>query len=148
MPDESFPKQLRLRSRTDFRQVYERRCSVGDGMLRLVGRLNELDYSRIGLSVSREVGGAVVRNRWKRLLREAFRLSRERLPGGLDFIAIPRNESKPEPKALAKSLVDLSWRLSKRLKRDESAARRDQREEKSHATAQSGKVAKEGERPV
>jgi ribonuclease P protein component len=136
MPDQSFPKELRLRSRTDFRQVYERRCSVGDGMLRLVGRLNGLDYSRIGLSVSREVGGAVVRNRWKRLLREAFRLSRERLPGGLDFIAIPRTNAKPELKALAKSLVDLSWRLSKRLKRDESAARRNERDEQSHAKAQ------------
>src|SRR5262245_17322725 len=135
MPDQSFPKELRLRSRTDFRQVYERRCSVGDGMLRLVGRLNERDFSRIGLSVSREVGGAVVRNRWKRLLREAFRLSRERLPSGLDFIAIPRADARPELKAVAKSLVDLSWRLSKRLKRDKSAARRNE-QERSHAKAQ------------
>jgi len=136
MTDQSFPKQLRLRSRTDFRQVYERRCSVADGMLRLVGRLNALEYSRIGLSVSREVGRAVIRNRWKRLLREAFRLSRERLPGGLDFVAIPRTEAKPELKSLTKSLVDLSWRLSKRLKRDESAARRDNRKEKPRAEPQ------------
>jgi len=136
MTDQSFPKELRLRSRTDFRQVYERRCSVGDGMLRLVGRLNGLEYSRIGLSVSREVGQAIVRNRWKRLLREAFRLSRERLPSGLDFIAIPKTDAKPELKGLAKSLVDLSWRLSKRLKRDESAARRNQREEQSQAKSQ------------
>jgi ribonuclease P protein component len=136
MPDQSFPKELRLRSRTDFRQVYERRCSVGDGMLRLVGRLNARDFSRIGLSVSREVGGAVVRNRWKRLLREAFRLSRDRLPTGLDFIAIPKTDAKPELKALGKSLVDLSWRLSKRLKREESAARRNAQEERSHAKAQ------------
>src|SRR5215470_1482973 len=136
MLDQSFPKELRLRSRTDFRQVYERRCPVGDGMLRLVGRLNGLKYSRIGLSVSREVGRAVVRNRWKRLLREAFRLSRERLPSGLDFIAIPKTDAKPELKGLAKSIVDLSWRLSKRLKRDESAARRNKQEERSHAKAQ------------
>jgi len=142
MPDQSFPKELRLRSRTDFRQVYERRCSVGDEMLRLVGRLNELQHSRIGLSVSRHVGGAVVRNGWKRLLREAFRLSRERLAGGLDFIAIPRPDAKPELKALSKSLVDLSWRLSKRLKRDESAARRTQDAE-AHAKTQRRKEAKD-----
>ena len=135
MTDQSFPKQLRLRSRTDFRQVYERRCSVADGMLRLVGRLNERDFSRIGLSVSREVGGAVVRNRWKRLLREAFRLSRDRLPVGLDFIAIPRAVAEPELKILANSLDNLSWRLWKRLKRDESAARRNEQEERSHAKA-------------
>jgi len=136
MPDQSFPKELRLRSRTDFRQVYERRCSVGDEMLRLVGRLNEREFSRIGLSVSREVGVAVVRNRWKRLLREAFRLSRERLPIGLDFIAIPRTDVKPQLKGVVKSLDDLSWRLWKRLKRDESVARRETREEKSRAESQ------------
>jgi len=129
MPNQSFPKELRLRSRTDFRHVYERRCSVADAMVRLLGRLNGLEHSRIGLAVSREVGRAVVRNRWKRLLREAFRLSRERIPTGLDFIVIPRIDAKPELKALGKSLVDLSWRLSKRLKRDESAARRNEREQ-------------------
>jgi len=136
MLDESFPKELRLRSRADFRQVYERRCSVGDSMVRLVGRLNELDHSRIGLSVSREVGVAVVRNRWTRLLREASRLSRERLPIGLDFIAIPRTDVKPQLKGVVKSLDDLSWRLWKRLKRDESVARREKREEKSRAESQ------------
>src|SRR5262249_9736058 len=65
-----------------------------------------------------------------------FRLSRERLPSGLDFIAIPKTDAKPELKTLAKSIVDLSWRLSKRLKRDESAARRNKQEERSHAKAQ------------
>src|SRR5262249_39380008 len=124
----------RLRSRTDFRQVYERRCSVGDGMLRLAGRLNQLETSRVGLSVSRAVGGAVVRNRWKRLLREAFRLSRERLPVGMDVIVIPRTEANPELKALSKSLVDLTWRLFKRLKRDLSAASRRERDERSRAS--------------
>jgi ribonuclease P protein component len=120
---------MRLRSRTDFRRVYERRASVGDGLVRMLGRLSELDHPRIGLSVSRQIGNAVRRNRWKRLLREAFRLSREKLPDGLDFIVIPREGAKPELRPLMKSLVDLSWRLQKRLKRDESAARREQRDQ-------------------
>ncbi len=128
MPDQRFPKALRLRSRTDFRRVYERRASVGDGLVRMLARLSELDHPRIGLSVSRQVGNAVRRNRWKRLLREAFRLTREKLPGGLDFIVIPRNEVKPELQPLMKSMVDLSWRLQKRLKREEATARR-QRED-------------------
>ena len=90
MTDQSFPKQMRLRTRGEFRQVYERRCSVGDDLLRLVGDLSELPHPRLGLSVSRQFGNAFARNRWKRLLREAFRLSREKLPPGLDFIVIPR----------------------------------------------------------
>src|SRR5262245_6749079 len=135
MIDQSFPKHYRLSSRSDFRRVYERRCSVGDDFVRLLGRLNEFDQARLGLSVSRQVGKAVVRNRWKRLLREAFRLSRERLPGGIDLIAVPRGEAKPELQSLKKSLVELSWRLFKRLKRDASDARRPRGPE-AHAKTQ------------
>ena len=45
MADHSFPKQMRLRSRGEFRRVYERRCSVGDNLLRLVGELSDLAAS-------------------------------------------------------------------------------------------------------
>ncbi|HEY2826837.1 MAG TPA: ribonuclease P protein component [Pirellulales bacterium] len=135
MIDRSFPKQMRLLSRGDFRRVYEGRCAVGDEVVRLVGRLNELSYSRIGLSVSRECGNAVKRNRWKRLLREGFRQSRKQLPSGLDFVAIPRAAEPPELGPMSKSLVNLSWRLAKRLKQDESATRRDKRAEKNSRRA-------------
>jgi ribonuclease P protein component len=135
MADHSFSKQMRLRSRGEFRRVYERRCSVGDDLLRLVGELSDLPHPRIGLSVSRQLGNAVARNRWKRLLRESFRLSREKLPEGLDFIVIPRGAGEPELKALQKSMIDLAWRLRKRLQKDQSAARRIKLEE-SRAEAQ------------
>ncbi|HVE11921.1 MAG TPA: ribonuclease P protein component [Elusimicrobiota bacterium] len=45
---------------------------------------------RLGLSVSRKVGGAVRRNRLKRLIREAFRLNRARLKAGVDVVFYPR----------------------------------------------------------
>ncbi|HZZ29509.1 MAG TPA: ribonuclease P protein component [Pirellulales bacterium] len=131
MVDQSFPKLLRLRSRTDFRRVYERRCAVGDSLIRLLGRLNDLPHARLGLSVSRDCGNAVVRNRWKRLLREAFRLSRQKLPDGLDFIVMPRAAEPPNLELLSKSLVQLAWRLQKRLKQDDSTARRNAQAEKS-----------------
>jgi ribonuclease P protein component len=136
MADQSFSKLLRLRSRGDFRLVYERRCSVGDGLVRVLGRLSELERPRMGLSVSKQVGNAVARNCWKRLLREAFRTWQEKLPAGLDFVVVPRAEATPELKQLAKSLVELTWRLQKRLKREAAAARRDSVAEENHAKAQ------------
>jgi ribonuclease P protein component len=134
MTDQTFPKRVRLLSRGDFRLVYERRCWLGDDMLRLAGELNDLPHPRLGLSVSRQVGNAVCRNRWKRLIREAFRLVRQELPTGLDFIVVPRDGAKPQLQSIAKSLTNLSWRLVKRLKREQSQARRNAVHERQSKT--------------
>jgi ribonuclease P protein component len=87
-----------LRRAADFRRVYERRRSASDAALIVYACENGLPYLRLGLSVSRKVGGAVQRNRLRRLYREAFRLTRHEMPVGLDLVLIPR---RPEPPTLA-----------------------------------------------
>jgi len=113
----TFPRSLRIRHTVEFRRVYAGKMSVADGNLVLYGLKNDLGYSRLGLSVSRKVGGAVVRNRWKRLLREAFRLTRDRLPRGLDLVVIPRRGVEPKLGPLQVSLEQLSVRLRRKIAR-------------------------------
>jgi ribonuclease P protein component len=109
MTDHSFPQSVRLKTPAQFKAVYDRKRSVGDGVLVVYAAANGLPHPRVGLSVSRKVGNAVVRNRWKRLLREAFRLNRHALPAGLDFILIPRSgQTEPTLDGVVASLIKLA----------------------------------------
>ena len=66
-------RRIRLRRSGDVRRVYDEGRSWAHPLLVLIGRPNEMGLSRVGVTASRKVGGAVERNRAKRLLREAAR---------------------------------------------------------------------------
>ena len=119
-PDQSFPKRHRLRSQNDFDLVYKQDYFAADDVLVIRGRRNGLEFSRIGLSVSRRVGNAVVRNRWKRLIREGFRKQKADLPVGLDLVVRPRKGAVPSFAAIAKSIVKLAHRLNRKMPETQS----------------------------
>ena len=86
MTDNRFPKSVRLRRQAEFDRVYGGDVFAADNVLVIKAVKNGLSVSRLGLSVSRKVGNAVVRNRWKRRIREAFRNHQVTLPVGIDFV--------------------------------------------------------------
>jgi ribonuclease P protein component len=82
----AFPKSCRLLANSQFKIVYARRLSARDELLVLHARENGLDYPRLGISIGKSCGTAVVRNRLKRLLREAFRQNKHLIAPGFDYV--------------------------------------------------------------
>jgi ribonuclease P protein component len=112
---QSFPKSAHLRKPAEFERVFASETYASDGTLVINAAANELGLTRLGLSISRKYGPAVVRNRWKRLIREAFRQSLGDLPPGLDLVIRPKRGAEPIHADVAASLPKLVARLAKRL---------------------------------
>ena len=91
------PGRVRLSRSADFDRVFRQgRSHAGRELVLYVfprGEGSDVGGPRLGLSVSRKVGGAVQRNRVKRLLREAFDLEAGRLPAGTDAVVVARHEA-------------------------------------------------------
>jgi ribonuclease P protein component len=83
------PRQ-RLRTGAEFDAVFKQGRRLDGRLFLLVAAPNGRAFDRLGLAVSRRVGGAVGRNRARRLLRESFRRV-DRPPGpGLDLVVVAR----------------------------------------------------------
>jgi len=109
----SFPKEARLKTTREFRTCYSRGIRVRGKSLLLVVRKNGLPYSRLGLSVSRKFGKSTVRNRFKRVCREAFRLAGPELPPGLDVVVIGSRPLEGPPPTTRRIMEEMKALLRK-----------------------------------
>jgi len=82
----SFPKEKKLTSNTQFKSVLDSGARYFDSPLLVFICENGLDFCRLGVSVGKNSGNAVKRNRIKRVLREVFRTNQANLPVGVDIV--------------------------------------------------------------
>jgi ribonuclease P protein component len=87
----TFPREARLVRRGEFDAVYRTGKRRSSSHFTVFFRANELPQSRFGFSIKKTLGGAVVRNRIRRRVREIVRCHRTEIPVGWDIVIHPKN---------------------------------------------------------
>ena len=83
-----------LKKNNDFQLVYKKGTSYANRYLVMYIKENQLNRNRIGISVSKKVGNSVVRHHITRLVRESYRLNKDRVKTGLDIVVVARAAAK------------------------------------------------------
>ena len=87
----AFPREARLVRRGSFDAVYRAGKRLSSSHFTVFVRSNELALSRFGFSIKKALGGAVVRNRIRRRVREMVRCHRQEIPAGWDIVIHPKS---------------------------------------------------------
>jgi ribonuclease P protein component len=86
-------RAVTLKENYEFRRLYQKGASAVSGPMVIYCRKNKLGHNRLGITVSVKLGGAVVRNRARRRLREVYRLNKPALKQGYDIILVARTRT-------------------------------------------------------
>ena len=89
-----FPKSMRLLKRRLFLRMRGKSSRKSSELITVCYFPNQLDVSRLGITVTKKYGSATVRNRFKRIVREAFRINRKHLIKGYDIVVMPKSLAK------------------------------------------------------
>ena len=109
---ERFRPADRILRSTDFERIYRKGRRQTGPSFALFGMRNELGRSRLGITVTRKFGGAVLRNRSKRIVREIFRRNRDAFGASCDFVVNVRTGALTRPYTqLEQELMGLASRL-------------------------------------
>lgn len=105
----SLPKDAKIKKNREYRKVYSRGKSFVNKFLVLYLAGNLEGKTKVGFSVSKKVGKAVVRNRVKRLIKEAFRLNQDKVKNkGVSLVFVARNRAKEANfSEIEKAMLDL-----------------------------------------
>ncbi len=109
-------KEERLRLRKDFDRIFSFGRSVSDENLRIIFVKNGLGIRRIGIIIRKKIGKAVFRNRLRRLVKEVFRLNKEKFPKGYDYVFIVREGLKGRRDIKYFEMEEIILKLLERLK--------------------------------
>ena len=112
--DRRADKRFRVTRRGDISRIFQQGRRAASKLITLlaIARDDSDSPARAGVAVSKRHGTAVKRNRIKRLCREAFRTVRSELPGGWDFMIVPRVGAPLTLEALQESIRSLAGRVT------------------------------------
>lgn len=116
----SFPKSARIVKSDDFTVIIRHGEYAADDVLVVnvrwaLGAQNS--PAKLGISIPKKTGNAVVRNRWKRWIRESFRTQREGLPHGVELIVRPKRDAQGSFATVDKSIRNTVTRAVRKLKK-------------------------------
>lgn len=95
-----------IKSDRDFRRLYKKGGSFVSNIIVIYYKKNNLNVSRLGITVSKKIGNAVVRNRARRIIKESYRLKEDRIKPGYDIIFVARKRAGTENLASLSAAMD------------------------------------------
>ncbi|MEM6978844.1 MAG: ribonuclease P protein component [Planctomycetota bacterium] len=109
-----FPKSSRVVKSRDFTRILKAGGVAAGASIVVFAVGNGRNDCRLGVTIPKKTGNAVFRNRWKRLIREAFRTQRGLMPDGYDLIVRPKRGGVAEFAEMHRSLPKLASKAARR----------------------------------